>query len=132
MKWPCILMPVVVLAGCASRVPDRGVPVREAFEGPADGFHLSIRPESSPLAAPRFVPVYQPAEILPVYVPTRISKERDIVVGEHWIFMKLNNGSWFSERGVSLPEPEEAGTSEDLEFILRRLRSTRFEEAVEE
>ena len=131
MKKLCAML-LWTIAGCAGGVPGGGVPVRDAYEdalGDAAA-RLSIRADASPLAARPFVPVYYPPEIFPIYVPSRISKERDLLVGEHWVFIKLNDGGWFPEREGGSIEPAAEGTPEEMRALLRRIAPTRFDEAV--
>lgn len=125
---------LMAVAGCGGAVPRDGVPVRDAFDDTTTGgaaAKLSIRRDPSPLSARLFVPVYHPPEIFPLYVPSRVSRDRDMLVGEHWIFVKIHDGGWFPER-----EEEEADASappagpEELRALLRRVARTRFDEAV--
>jgi len=123
---------LLIGAGCAGGVPAGGVPVRSAYDdalGDAAA-RLSVRADASPLAARPFVPVYYPPDIFPIYVPSRVSRTRDLLVGEHWIFMKLNDGGWFPEREGAAIEPVDAGTPEQMRALLRRIAPTRFDEAV--
>lgn len=125
---------IVVLAmgiGCSGPVPEEGVPVGRAF-GEGRGFELRIRQEASPLSARRFVPVYSPPRIFAVYVPSRVSRERDLLIGEHWIFMKLDEGGWFSEREPEPPRPQERAGPDALRRLLRGIRGTRFDRVIRE
>ena len=76
----------LLLSGCAGSVPSGGVPVQRAYDSSLGGFDLAVRHDPSPLSARPFVPVYYPADIFPVYVPSRISRRRDILVGEPVVY----------------------------------------------
>jgi hypothetical protein len=127
----CVPLTLLLAAGCGGAVPRDGVPVRDAFDGGPEAAQLSIRQDPSPLAARLFVPVYHPPEIFPLYVPSRVSRDRDLLVGEHWIFVKLRDGGWFPEREGedSLPKSP-AADPEAMRDLLRRVAGTRFDEAV--
>lgn len=132
MKGLPLCWALLLAAGCGGAVPRDGVPVRDAFDA-ADGAaaKLAIRRDPSPLAARLFVPVYYPPEIFPLYVPSRVSRERDLLVGEHWIFVKIRDGGWFPEReGEDTLSSAPAAGADELRELLRRVAPTRFDEAV--
>lgn len=96
------------------------MPVRTAYDG---GKNETVRvvDAHSPLSGRQPVPVLSPPEVFAVYAPSRLDRKRDVLVGEHWIFLKLKDGEWFTER-VEAREPRIQGTASDAEFEpLRRL-----------
>jgi len=62
-----------------------------------EGLTLAIA-ESSPLRAAKEIPVLSPPEVFAVYVPSHVDREHDLLVGEHWLFFKLSESEWFTER----------------------------------
>jgi hypothetical protein len=93
-----------------------GRPVQEAWGMDVPDVRLSTT--SSPLRAEREVPILTAPEIFAVYVPTRLDRSRDLMIGEHWIYFRLRDGEWFIERERE-PEPEatEGATRDDLKPI---------------
>ena len=97
MRYACL---AVVLAGCdllgSSRVTGR--PVTEAYAG---GHELRVLDIDSPLRREKQIPVLSTPEVFAVYVPSHA--ERDLLVGEHWLFFKLKDAEWFTE---TLQDPD--------------------------
>ena len=117
---------ILLLAGCSgSTAIGDGVPVREAYAGAPD-FRLTVTDQPSPLAAPREVPLFYPPEVFAVYVPSQISRKRDVMVGEHWIFFKLKDGGWFPERPEEEPIAKNKASGEEVELIKKKLDGVRF------
>lgn len=95
-------------------VQPAGKPVLEAYHGArADALRIADTP--SPFHAKKPVPVLAPPEVFAVYAPARIDRANDLLVGEHWIFLKLGDAEWFTERGVD-PEPPTSGVAPDGEL----------------
>ena len=59
----------------------------------------------SPLRARKKVPVLSTPEVFAVYVPSHA--ERDLLIGEHWLFFKLKDAEWFVEK-LQSPDPPAA------------------------
>src|SRR5688572_30109294 len=95
------------------RIRADGRPVQEVW-GVASP-ELRVAATSSPLRADREVPLLSAPEVFAVYVPSHLDRTRDLLVGEHWIYFRLRDGSWFIERDR---EPDvtasEAAKPEDL------------------
>ncbi len=93
------------LAGChltgLSLPPGR--PVSEAHAG---GHDLRMLDTASPLRAREHLPVLSTPEVFAAYVPSHA--ERDMLIGEHWIFFKLRDAEWFVEK-LREPEPPTEG-----------------------
>jgi hypothetical protein len=116
----------ILLCGCSSAAPiGDGVPVRKAYEG-RDDLRLTMSESPSPLAARREIPLYYPPEVFAVYVPARLSRAREIMIGEHWVFFKLKDGGWFPERIEEEPTAKNKATGEDVEQIRKRLTGVPF------
>lgn len=80
-----------------------GQPVSEAYAG---GHELRVLDIDSPLRARKQVPVLSTPEVFAVYVPSHV--ERDLLIGEHWLFFKLRDAEWFVEK-LQDPEPPATG-----------------------
>lgn len=91
----------------------------EAYHG-KQADTLRIADASSPFAAKMPVPVLAPPEVFAVFAPARIDRANDLLIGEHWIFLKLGEAEWFAERGE---EPEPPTTGAAFEEDLAPLRS---------
>jgi hypothetical protein len=102
------------IASCdVGKIRAEGRPVQEVWG--MDVPEVRIASSSSPLRAEREVPILTAPEIFAVYVPTRLDRTRDLMIGEHWIYFRLRDGEWFIERGRD-PELDaaEAATRDDL------------------
>jgi hypothetical protein len=116
----------LLLAGCASAAPTvDGVAVRDAYNAASAEFNVTVQ-DPAPLAAHKEIPVYYPPEIFAVYVPAQISRERDIMVGDHWIFMKLKDGSWYPEKTNEELRAKKQAADADVDLAKRRLAGARF------
>jgi hypothetical protein len=51
-------------------------------------------------------PILSTPEVFAVYVPSHA--ERDLLIGEHWLFLKLRDSEWFVER-LTDPDPPSSG-----------------------
>lgn len=120
----CVQIPLC-LSGCALVAPTRGVPVPEAHGSRAHD--LRVSETESPFAAKRPVPVLAAPEVFPAFAPARLDRARDVLVGEHWIFLKLRDAEWFLEKR---PEPEPPVRGDATERDLEPLRLLRLEDAV--
>ncbi|HTF55971.1 MAG TPA: hypothetical protein VK661_01770 [Planctomycetota bacterium] len=78
------------------------------------------------------VPVIYPAEIFPAYVPTHVDPERDMLVGEHFLFIKLRDSAWLSEMDLQESDPKVEGIApaEELRVLAARIPRTTWEKAV--
>jgi hypothetical protein len=97
---------MVWTASCGPLAPARseGRPVSEAY---AEGHELRVLDVDSPLKARKQVPVLSTPEVFAAYVPAH--PERDLLIGEHWVFFKLRDAEWFTER---LQDPDPPATSD--------------------
>jgi hypothetical protein len=115
MLWICI-----GLAGCGGALASpEGVPVREAYQGQADLRKLEFG-EAPPLAPEKEIPVYYPPEIFAAYVPPQISRTRDIMIGGHWVFLRIKEGGWYPERLEESAAPRGAADESEI----RNLKKT--------
>lgn len=107
-----------LIASCDfGRTRAEGRPVSEVW-GNADS-ELKVAASSSPLRADREVPLLSAPEVFAVYVPSRLDRTRDLLVGEHWVYFRLRDGEWFTERER---EPELPASGEAKGDDLRLLR----------
>lgn len=120
-----VLLAAMSAAGClGGGVPQPpGVPVRDAYHASAGGDALHIQDMASPLRQKKEIPVIYPPQVFAVYVPTRIVPERDVMIGEHWVFLKLTDGDWFPERAERELLATAEATAGDVEFLRARMSS---------
>lgn len=111
---PLCLCGCLLSCGSIGLVQPTGKPVLEAYHG-ASADTLRIADVPSPFNAKKPVPVLAPPEVFAVYAPARIDRANDLLVGEHWIFLKLGEAEWFTERGAE-PEPPTSGAASDGEL----------------
>lgn len=99
---------MLCLSGCDlfGTVRPTGKPVSEAYGG---SHELRLLDVDSPLRAQKKIPVLSTPEVLAVYVPSHA--ERDILIGEHWVFVKLRDSEWYVDR-LREGEPPAAGTAD--------------------
>lgn len=102
------LAPLLLLAGLAGcdlfgTVQARGKPVSEAYAGPSE---LRILDVDSPLRREKKIPILSTPEVLAAYVPAHT--ETDILIGDHWLFLKVSDPTWLSER-LQQPDPPTTG-----------------------
>lgn len=86
---------------------------------------LRIEERSSPLRATAWIPILQPPDVFSAYVPSHVDRERDVLIGEHWIFLKLSDSTWFVEDAPGL-RPPSSGPARDSDLL--RLRAARPEQ----
>lgn len=115
---------ILLLMGCDlfGTVRPTGKPVSEAYSGPQE---LRILDVDSPLRAQRKVPILSTPEVLSAYVPSHV--ERDLLIGEHWLFLRLRESEWFIDR-LQTPEPPAGGDA--APETLRPLRELDWTRAV--
>jgi hypothetical protein len=63
---------------------------------------LRVTTTASPLRADREVPVLSAPELFAVYVPSRVDRTRDLLIGEHWIYFRFATASGSSSAGRRL------------------------------
>lgn len=98
-------LPLLLMAGCelmGSSQP-AGRPVSEAYGGAQE---LRVLDIDSPLRREAQIPVLSTPEIFAVYVPSHA--DRELLIGEHWLFFKLREAQWFIER-LQDPDPPVSG-----------------------
>lgn len=104
---PALALGLALLGGCSllGVAPAPGRPVSEAYAG---GHDLRVLDLESPLRARGRIPVLSTPEVFAVYVPSHV--ERDMMIGEHWLFLKLRDAEWFIER-LQDPDPPADGAA---------------------
>lgn len=103
--------------------PSDGRPVMDVYQDASAGAGtLRILKDGSPLARPMPVPVIAPPEVFPVYVPTHVDPERDMMVGEHYLFIKLRDAVWLAEalHGDD-PIPDSVAPDEEVKRLRERI-----------
>ena len=105
----------MALTGCGhlGMKPLPGRPVGEVA-GESSPKTLRVLDAPSPLKSDREIPVLAPAEVLTLYVPSRVDRERDLLIDEHWIFVKLRDPRWFVEKLGEEPPAQGLATGEEL------------------
>jgi len=102
------------------------VPVSVAY-GAGREHSLRISEAKSPFAAREPVPVLSPPEVFAVYVPPRVDRANDLLIGEHWVFLKLGDSEWFTEPEAVL-EPPISGIASERDLL--PLRALSFGDAI--
>jgi hypothetical protein len=104
------------LAGCDlfGTVHPTGRPVSEAYAGTSE---LRILDVDSPLRREKRIPVLSTPEVLAAYVPAHT--EADMLIGDHWLYLKLGEPTWISER---LQQPDPLTTGDAPPESMRPLR----------
>jgi|RhiMetdeSRZDD1v2_1073273.scaffolds.fasta_scaffold1599347_2 hypothetical protein len=107
---------LLLLGGCDlfGTVRPSGKPVSEAYGG---SHELRVLDIESPLRAEKKLPILSTPEVFAVYVPSHA--ERDIMIGEHWLFLKLRDSEWLVDR---LNDPDPPTTGEAARESLRPLK----------
>jgi hypothetical protein len=111
------LLPLLLLlAGCDLCGSPRpgGKPVSEAYGG---NHELRVLDVDSPLRREKRVPVLTTPEIFAAYVPAHA--EPDLYLGDRWVFLKLRESVWLSDR-LQQPDPPAAGDAPPESFRLLR------------
>jgi hypothetical protein len=100
-----VAIPCLLLAGCETfgAIRATGRPVSEAYASPLE---LRVLDVESPLRREPRIPVLSTPEVFAAYVPSHA--EADRLIGEHWIFFKLRDAEWFTER-LQDPDPPASG-----------------------
>lgn len=111
MKPVRLLMPVLIWITSLSCTlpgdpPAGGRPVREVHEE-TPLRELRIKTDRPCLPADRPLPVLFPPDVFAAWVPSHVAPGRDLLIGGHWIFLKLSESTWFMER-PAFPAPEGA------------------------
>jgi hypothetical protein len=88
---------------------------------------LTIREGASPLEAKKPIPILSQPEAFAVFVPSKVDRKKEILIGEHWVFIKLREAEWFSDRG---PEGELSTQGVASEAELAPLKILSWENAV--
>ncbi|MBV8881548.1 MAG: hypothetical protein JO332_16395 [Planctomycetaceae bacterium] len=116
MKIRAMAPLLMALSGCNlfGTVQASGKSVSEAYGG---SHELRVLDVDAPLRREKKIPVLSTPEVLAVYVPAH--PERDVLIGDHWIYLRLNDPQWYSER---LQQPEPPVTGEAPAESLRPLR----------
>jgi hypothetical protein len=114
MKW--IIPFLLPLTGCDlfGTVRPTGRPVSEAYGGSHD---LRILDVESPLRAVKKVPLLSTPEVFAVY--SAAHSERDIFFGDRWLYLRLRESQWISER---LREADPPATGDAPVESMRPLR----------
>ena len=113
---PVASLLMIALAGCDlfGTVRPTGRPVGEAYGG---GHELRVLDVDSPIRAEKKIPVLTSPEVFAAYVSSHA--ERDLMIGEHWIFFRLTDPQWFHER---LQEPDPPASGDAAPETMRPLR----------
>lgn len=62
-----------------------------------------------------------PPEYFPVYVPSHVSPERNMLVGDHWIIVKLKDSTWLPEKVKDEIETDRIIKTQDIETLRKRI-----------
>ena len=100
-----MMMLLLGLAGCDlfGTVHPGGKPVSEAYSGTSE---LRILEVDSPLRRDKRIPILSTPEVFAAYVPAHT--DSDVFIGDHFIFFKLSDSTWLSER-LQQPDPPTSG-----------------------
>ncbi len=98
---------LIASAGCASFQPPAagGMSVQQAYNGTAGGA-ITIQDAAHPLSQKKRIPVITAPEVFGVYVTSHVDPERDMLVGEHWLFVKLRDSAWFTGQSPETRDPQ--------------------------
>ena len=70
------------------------------------------------------VPVIYPAEIFPTFVPAHVDPERDLMVGEHYLFIKLRDSTWLFQKELERePAVDGKSSQEELDALRSRVNN---------
>lgn len=111
--WSPLLL---VLGSCSGfgTLQAGGRPVSEAYGG---NHELRVLDVETPLRREKRIPVLSTPVVFAAYVPSHA--ERDVFVGDHWVYFRLGDPQWYSER---LQQPEPPATGDAAPESLRPLR----------
>lgn len=119
-----LVVVATALAGCAgSGNLEEGSDVRSVYAaGRMTRPTLHVRDAKSPIATEKIVPVVTAPEVFALYVPGHVDAERDMYVGEHWLFVKLRESTWnFSKNEQKPVTPRRAADMDKIRTSLPRL-----------
>jgi len=118
------LRPLLLLwVGCSPIPPDGDSPLTD------DPKLLVVADSPGPLAAEAPLAVLSPPQVFAVWVPSHVDRARDLLVGEHWIFFKLTESEWFTDRRLDALQPAAKGDAGPADLAPLRAVSG-FERAV--
>lgn len=111
--WSPLLL---ALSGCSmfGTLHASGKPVSEAYGGTHE---LRVLDVDAPLRREKQIPVLSTPVVFAAFVPPHA--ETDLLVGDHWIYFRLTESSWWIER---LQEPEPPADGDAPPESLRPLR----------
>src|SRR5436190_2765986 len=109
MRIKALILIAVSMTGASctlfGRMQPQGRPVMDVAAAPS-----LVVEQASPLRMAKTTPVLSPPEVFAVYVTSHVDRRRDLMIGEHWVFFKLGDSSWFSERRAA-PAPPASGAA---------------------
>lgn len=99
LKLLILLSNLAIFSACSSSyaVNAKGMTVDEAYGSGAEIKDLKLLNVRSPLYQEKSIPVIYPPKVFGCYVPSHIDSDSDVLIGEHWIFFKISESSWFIE-----------------------------------
>jgi hypothetical protein len=102
MNLKLFLPLLLLLGGCSGfgSMQASGKPVSEAYAGNTE---LRVLDTETPLRREKRLPVLSTPEVLAVYVPAHA--EPHLLVGDHYLYLKLSDPTWFTERLHQLEPP---------------------------
>jgi hypothetical protein len=120
---PWSLLPAF-LGGCTlfGTVHSTGKPVSEAYGG---SHELRVLDVEAPLRREKKIPVLSTPEVFAAFVPPHA--ESEIYIGDHWVYFKLSDPQWWTER---LQQPEPPVSGEAPPESLRPLREFDWSKAI--
>ncbi len=116
-----LIASAVVLSCSGSPAGGSGQSVQQAYNGGLAPAVIQMQDASSPLSQKKRIPVITAPEIFGVYVPSHVDPERDMLVGEHWLFVKLRDSQWFSSSKKEADGPQVDGDTDFKAENLERL-----------
>jgi hypothetical protein len=124
-----LLALAALLAGCAGESSlEEGSDVRSAYGSGRFSPTLHIQQVKSPIAREKVVPVITAPEVFALYVPGHVDLDRDMYVGEHWLFVKMRESNWNLPNGNSAEISKKLVTSKEAASISNmRLAVSRIE-----
>ena len=109
---------IVLVSGCSPSLPASTAPPM------ADGQRLLVVSDSpGPLAAEQPIAVLSAPQVFPVWVPSHVDRDRDLLVGEHWVFFKLTESEWFTDRQLAASDPLAKGDASPADLAPLRALS---------
>jgi len=113
-----------ILVGCAGGGGlEKGSDVRSVYAA-GNRPTLHVRDATSPIATEKVVPVVTAPEVFALYVPGHVDRDRDMYVGEHWLFVKLRESTWNFSKNVQKPvTPEGPADMNKLRLAVPRIEA---------